>query len=293
MEKAVNTHQATTAYCYALSQLFSPSLLNKIHSPSGEKDIKGLINDCRLFPENESWNLISGLEKTYNYLKDHYRCEYVYKNEIANQLLLKFHSDNSATLLKEVNSNSCIADIVIINGKTVAYEIKTELDSFNRLANQIEKYQSLYDLLYVVTHSKAVKTLRERLDKNIGILVLDNNGIIKEEREASDNYNIFDPSKAVFTLRQSELVKAYERYISKLPKMGTALIYTFCYDWFLNLDREDAHAIFAECLKSRKPATYQFELIKKCSPALRMLFLGRDFSKKYCLETIEKLCKFG
>lgn len=294
MEKANHTgSKPNTAYNYALSQLFSPNLLNKIHLPSCEYNVKTLIQDCNLYSDNEDWNLVKGLEIAYKHLRDNYRCEYIYKNEIANQLLLKFHNDNSATLLKEVNSNSCIADIVIINGKTVAYEIKTELDSFDRLPKQVDKYRTLYDLLYVVTHPKAAKTLRKKLDETVGILVLDKDGIIKTEQESSDNYTIFDPGNAVFTLRQSELVSAYEKYVGKLPQMGTALIHTFCYDWFLNLEHGDAHSVFAESLKSRKPSTYQFELIKNCPPELRMLFLGRNFPKKYCLETIEKLCTFG
>jgi len=277
---------------YAISQLFAPSLQRKINNSSEEKNIRKFLESCHLYSREEKWDFIKGLETAYNYLKYNYRCEYVYKNEIANQLLLKFHSDNSATLLKEVNSNSCIADIVIINGKTVAYEIKTELDSFNRLPNQINKYQTLYDLLYIVTYPKAAKMLLEKLDKKIGILVLDTDGIIKTEREASDNYKIFDSGQAVFTLRQSELVKAYENYVGKLPSMGTALIHTFCYDWYLKLDHKDAHSIFAESLKSRKPAPHQFDLIKQCPPSLRMLFLGQEISKKNCTLLVNKLCIF-
>lgn len=292
MIKAVAKKQTDPAYNYALSQLFSPSLLKKIHNFSDEQSIRDLIKDCNLYPDNEDWNLIKGLEITYNYLKGHYRCEYIYKNEIANQLLLQFHSDNSATLLKEVNSDSSIADIVIINGDTVAYEIKTELDSFERLSSQITSYQILYDYLYIVTHPAAEKTLRNKLGSDIGIMILDADGMLKTVRDACKNDALFDPSKAVFTLRQSELVTAYKKHLGDLPIMGTALIYSFCSNWYLSLEKKDAHAVFAEALKSRRPSPHQFDLITQCSPALKILFLGKDFSKKYCVSTIDRLCIF-
>jgi hypothetical protein len=284
--------QPTTSYHYALSQIFSPSLLKKLHNSSEEENIKTLLKDCHIYPDNQDWNLIKALEFTYNYLKLNYRCEYIYKNEIANQLLLKYHNDNSATLLKEVNSNTSIADIVIINGNTTAYEIKTELDSFDRLLGQIDSYKTLYDCVYVVTHEGAVKNLRNKLDESVGIIVLDNKGKLKEEHKASDNSYIFDSTKAALTLRQSELVSAYKKYVGELPIMGTALIHSFCYQWFIKLDKEDAHAVFYEALKSRKPSSYQFELIKQCSPALKMLFLGKDLSKKYCTTTRNILSTF-
>lgn len=288
----IRNKQSKNAYNYALAQLFSPSLLKKIHGSFDEESIKILIKDSGIYSDDQDWNLMKALEFTYDYLKVNYRCEYIYKNEIANQLLLKYHNDNSATLLKEVSSDSSIADIVIVNGNTVAYEIKTELDSFDRLPNQVNSYQTIYDKVNVVTHQAAVKTLIGKLDSNIGIMILDDNGILTEVHKASENNQLFDPEKAVLTLRQSELVTAYEKYIDKLPKMGTALIHSFCYDWYLTLDRNDAHIIFYEALKSRKPSMHQFELIKQCSPILKMLFLGKDFSKKYCIATMNILSTF-
>ncbi|MGN6394937.1 MAG: sce7726 family protein [Mucilaginibacter sp.] len=282
----------TTSYNYALSQIFSPSLLKKLYDPFEVTSIKSLLEECNLYSKDKQCGFIEALESTYNYLKLNYRCEYVYKNEIANQLLLKYHNDNSATLLKEVNSDSSIADIVIINGNTSAYEIKTELDSFERLPSQINSYKTLYDCVYIVTYEKALKNLKNKIDSSVGIIVLDQNGILTEVRKASQNYDLFNSEKAGLTLRQSELILAYEKYIGKLPMMGTALIHSFCYRWFINLDRDDAHAIFYEALKSRKPSDHQFELIKHCAPALKMLFLGKDLSKKYCISLLDILSTF-
>jgi hypothetical protein len=280
-------HQIDPSYNYAIAQLFRPSLLQKLNNPSDEQHIQALLKSCKLYPEDTEWELIKALEISYRYLKQNYRCEYIYKNEIANQLLLKHHNDNSATLLKEVTSDRSIADVVIINGSTVAYEIKTELDSFDRLDTQINSYKFLYDNIYVVTHPSAVKLTLSKTEGSVGIMVLNNSGILETIRKAAENVHLFDPAKAFITLRQSELVTAYQKYVGELPTMGTALIHSFCHEWFLSLEKMDAHAVFAESLKSRKPSSLQFELIQQCSPALKMLFLGKVFSKKYCLSTMD------
>jgi len=281
------------SYNYALSQVFSPTLVKRIDDDVHEASIKYLLQFSGLYPVDAEWELSRGLGIAYQYLRRNYRCEYVYKNEIANQLLLRFHNDNSATLLREVASDRSIADIVIVNGHTVAYEIKTELDNFDRLAGQLSSYQCLYDCLYIVTHAGAVDTIRSITDTTVGIIVLDADSQLETVRQAVSTAHLFNPHKAVLTLRQSELVAAYEKWVGKMPKMGTALVYEFCHEWYLSLSTEDAHIVFAEALKSRRPAAHQFSLVMDCDPSIRMLFLGRDLSKKYCITAREKLGIFA
>ena len=269
-------------YNYALSQVFSPSFIKKINDPIHEHDLRSLLHHCRLYPENVQWNFAKGLEITYDYLKRNYRCEYVYKNEIANQLLLNFHSDNSATLLSELKSDNSIADIVIINGRTCAYEIKTELDNLDRLPCQIESYRMLYDLVYIVSHPDLVSKLKRLTNNLAGIITMDKNGTLKKTKSSPINNSLFSPKKAALTLRQSELVKAYEFKIGKLPQMGTAQVHLFCYDWFSNLESTTARKLFLRALKDRKPLPHQFQLIKNCGSSLKIMFLGRDLPKNYC-----------
>lgn len=62
----------------------------------------------------------------YNKLKLEYRNEYFYKNTLLNKLLLGIHSINTTTALTELPIGNSKADFVMINGKAVVYEIKTE-----------------------------------------------------------------------------------------------------------------------------------------------------------------------
>ena len=69
------------------------------------------------------------VSEIYNILKTEYRNEYYYKNTLLNKLLLGIHSVNTTTALTEIPIAKSKADFVLINGKAVVYEIKTELDN--------------------------------------------------------------------------------------------------------------------------------------------------------------------
>ena len=275
-------HKVDPQYNYALSQVFNAGLLQRITNPAFEDDLRSLLLSSGVFSKRKSWDFSEALKATYDYLKKHYRCEYVYKNEIANQLLLKHHNDNSATLLREFGLVQSIADIVIINGRTVAYEIKTELDNFDRLQGQLTDYTTIFDNVFVVTHAGALNSVKKRTESHIGIIILDSNGELITERSADSCEDMFSLDIAARTLRQSELVSAYKKYEGCLPDVGSAYIGRYCQDWFVNLDKSSAHFIFSESLKSRRPTATQFELVIKSPEELRILLIGKHVSKKHC-----------
>jgi hypothetical protein len=274
--------QIDTKNNYALSQVFGANLIKRLDDPAFEQDLKRLLSATGLISRRKRLEFSDALRITYRYLKANYRCEYVYKNEIANQLLLRFHNDNSATLLKEFGLNQSIADIVIVNGHTVAYEIKTELDNFERLNGQLDDYSQIFDQVYVVTHEAAVDTVRKLVDPRVGLVLLNKFGELITERTAINQEDVFNSEVAARALRQSELMSAYEKYEGALPKIGSGYIGSHCRNWFIGLDREAAHYIFYESLKSRKPSDFQFDLIKRTPEELKMVLLGRDLSKKHC-----------
>jgi hypothetical protein len=278
--KSFTRTQGQSTHHYALAQIFGPSLLNSIVKDDYEGKLQALFAHCGV--EVTEWSITNALAAAYTHLSQHYRCEYVYKNEIANQLLLARHQHNSATLLRELPSDRSIADIVIVNGNTAAYEIKTELDNFDRLANQAADYLKLYDCLYVVTHEGAIPSLKQRLPEEVGLFVLNEAMQLEEARPAEVRYDRFDASKAVLTLRQSELVAAYEGMVGKLPVMGTASILSYCHGFYHALSQQEARNVFYEALKSRRPAAHQYQLLLDCEKSMKMSLLGRDLPKKLC-----------
>ena len=98
---------------------------------------------------------------------------------MLNKLLLGVHSVNTTTALTEVAIAKSKADFVLINGKAVVYEIKTELDNLDRLSSQIDDYYKAFDHVAVVTYERNLQQLQkvlESIDKPVGIYVLRKNG---------------------------------------------------------------------------------------------------------------------
>jgi len=62
-------------------------------------------------------------------LRKNYRCEYVYKNTLINNLISNYGTKNSI-IINEFRVGNSVADMVLFNGTSKAFEIKTELDSY-------------------------------------------------------------------------------------------------------------------------------------------------------------------
>ena len=92
----------------------------------------------------------------YNSLKKDYRCEYFYKNELINEFLLKKYGTENTIVINEFKVGNSVADMVLFNGTSKAFEIKTELDSEKRLSGQLNDYTKIFKECYVVTHESLI-----------------------------------------------------------------------------------------------------------------------------------------
>lgn len=80
------------------------------------------------------------------------------------------------------------ADFVMINGKGVVYEIKTDLDNFQRLQSQINDYYKVFSYVNVVVGKKQVERVKELLkDTKVGVFELTNSGKIICRKKAFCN----------------------------------------------------------------------------------------------------------
>ncbi|WP_235427243.1 sce7726 family protein [Cohnella kolymensis] len=125
-------------------------------------------------------DVISQIYKTM--LKSH-RNEYIYKNTLLNKLLLGRHSIKSTIALTEIPIEKSKADFILINGKAVVYEIKTELDNFDRLIGQLKDYYKAFDYVCVITSEsnyKNVLTLLQNTD--VGLCTLTRRNTISTKK---------------------------------------------------------------------------------------------------------------
>lgn len=194
------------------------------------------------------------ISEIYCELKNNYRNEYFYKNTLLNKLLLGVHSVNTTTALTEIAIAKSKADFVLINGKAIVYEIKTELDNLERLSSQIADYYKAFDHVAVVTYERNLKQLKQVLDnvdKPVGIYVLRKNGKLGTIRKPQRHTCDLDKEIIFKLLRKSEYEYIIAQQYGYLPEVTQFKYYSTCKKMFLQIPIEESYLLVLKTLKKR------------------------------------------
>ena len=155
-----------------LSQIFTPNIVRNIVK---ENSI-GLYNRKIKKHLKTNKNLTTNsqiLSELYSLLEKDYRCEYIYKNQIFQNLISKYSLENSS-IFSEFKVGGSIADLFFLNGSIRIYEIKTELDTLTKLEKQIEDYFKVANKVYIVTDENySEKILSKYENSKVGIIMRD------------------------------------------------------------------------------------------------------------------------
>jgi hypothetical protein len=242
-------------------------------------------NDCsrldRLFnrfdsKKNKEWTYFDYLKYLYRTLSENYRCEYIYKNTLVDSLLKEFGTKNSL-ILNEFRVGNSVADIVIFNGTSKAYEIKTELDSNKRLNGQLSDYAKIFQESYIVTHESLVNKY-EILNDAVGIIALIvNNGKlkIKTVRPAIANKEI-DINILIRSIRTNEYKNIVQAFYGLLPKVNSFDMFETCKKMMYSIPPDTLYELFLTEIKKRKSDN---ALLDKCQKELKQFCLSININK--------------
>jgi len=206
-------------------------------------------------------NKFKGKEKTYNqYLQyiykalcDGYRCEYIYKNIMINDLLLNKYKLNSTIAINEFRVGNSIVDIAMFNGISRAFEIKTELDSDKRLNNQLLDYEKLFDECYIVTHESLVdKYLNQKNDTGIIVLHKEKNRLKLDEIRPAQRKNTIDSETLIRCLRTIEYKNIIENFYGKIPNVSSFKMFDTCLSMMKHIPMNELHSLMMAEFKKRK-----------------------------------------
>ncbi|MBO5143665.1 MAG: sce7726 family protein, partial [Clostridia bacterium] len=87
-------------------------------------------------------------------LTRYYPNEICIKANFVKQILL---SGKQHVTIFELPIGTSRTDLCKINGTSIAYEIKTDLDNYTRLPKQIEDYNKVFDQVYVICSEDSVE----------------------------------------------------------------------------------------------------------------------------------------
>ncbi len=206
------------------------------------------------------------INRIYDFMRKKYRNEYYYKNTILNKLLLGVHNINTTTALTEIPVSTSKADFILINGKAVVYEIKTELDNLERLDSQIKNYYTAFNHVCVITCNEFAQTLLEKYkNTDVGIYVLSSKDRIQKLKDPNPNNDALDLEIMFKILNKPEYEQIIMNYYGKLPVTTQVKYYSKCKDLFLDIPKDKAYKLFLETLKTRNKVSdiLSFEKVPK------------------------------
>lgn len=208
MDKRINTS-------FFYNQCFSPAYINEfVYKRKPYRFIsivKNLDFDYKTMMYKDIFDYI------YDNILRNNRYAYYYKNEIYINHIKQQHDINHC-LLTEILTNKAKIDMLIINGTTTAYEIKSEFDSTERLYNQLSEYIKVFDNVYVICSDKNIYKIKKILNKyseleTVGLKFLHNNNLHEEKRAYSGiSANILSKEKIFGVLNSSEVIKEFGEY---------------------------------------------------------------------------------
>ncbi len=235
-----------------LAKIFSRKVIADLVQDGKSEYLEEIIKDSGFnnFLDKDV-KLIDIFNDVYSYLSKTYRNEYIYKNAIANKILLGRHSLNTSFMLTEFRVADCKADTVILNGTSNVYEIKTELDSLDRLKKQIHAYQQFFDMVYVISVSNQTNKIKQHIATGIGLMELTPRNTIRIIRKAESGRKKVSPNIIFDSLRKSEYLSIINEFFGSVPQVPNTQIYKECKKKFITLPPEIAHDSMVNHLKRR------------------------------------------
>lgn len=184
-------------------------------------------------------------------LLKYYPNEAAIKSAFSNQFF--FHSPKHVSVY-ELNVGHSRLDMCKINGTSIAYEIKTDFDNFNRLEKQLEDYLYVFEKVYVICSQERFHDALLHIPDICGIYsyIQTRTGSIrfKKERNALPN-KLICSHKQLANFTKNELVSFFN--VPMLPSRSDMEEYIFS-----NFSDDYINNAFKENIKLKYQHNWRF-----------------------------------
>lgn len=225
---------------HILNSLFTQHVFKELIETGTNKVYQAAIKE---YAEDASTNL-EAIQHIYFELAANHRNEYFFLNTLLNKWLLGVHSPNTATALTQLRIGASIADFVFINGESVVYEIKSDLDNFDRLNSQIADYFKAFAKVCVVVSEPAFEKAQSHIKSlNVGIYSLTAQNRISQvkRREPLTDVSFLNHEILFSILNKNEFESILFNEFGHLPTTQPAFYYDACLKMFSELPMESAY----------------------------------------------------
>lgn len=202
------------------------------------------------------------------------RDEYIYRAALTQRVLLGTHSLRTASMLTEFRAGSCKADLVILNGSSTAYEIKSERDSLTRLSNQVNQYSRVFASVNVIASEGHAEEVQAVVPAEVGVLCLSRRHQISTVREAVDRPGRVCPVTIFESLRTDEAIAILAALGLPIPEAPNTKIRGVLREQFSTLEPDIVHRQMVQTLKRTRNLAPLEELVKRLPRSMHAAILS-------------------
>ena len=227
---------------------------------------------CRAAEDYLAW--------AYDTLLRHYPCEYVYKNEFLNRVVLKHRLGRNCVVVSEFKAAGAIADFAVFGDEACAFEIKTDLDSPKRLAEQLAAYRTLFEKISLVVSMDDLGRYEPLLPANVGLVGLLNDpcGCNFEEIRPAEPTDAIDPVELMKVLHTAEYEQLVKSYCGALPSCQPFKRYDACLNVLKGMPQAVLRQVFRDSVRQRRNRLQTMAVLQRAPRILRQMTLSLGLS---------------
>lgn len=192
------------------------------------------------------------LKYVYQILEKNYQNEYIFKNSFLNEWLIKEIGHNNTKVFNEFRVGNAVADLVMFNGKSKVFEIKTEFDSIKRLNLQIENYTKAFNQIFLIVPESKL-SIYAKFNESIGLISFNNNEKSERftlQRDSITNYEV-DSETIMKVLHTNEYKSIVKSFYGELPNMTSFNQFNICNELIKEIPNDELNKNFIEKMKKR------------------------------------------
>lgn len=239
-----------------LSRMFSATVTRSLADEGRSALLGRLLSEAGFDVSCDSLTVEDALDSAFALLRrTGNRDDHVYRSALVQKLYLGRHTARTATAMFETRASNSRADLVILNGTSTAYEIKSDRDSLARLHDQLQNYRQLWAAVNVVTSPSQALSVCNSTPADVGVIVLSDNFTLQTLREAEVNESRVSPLLLLDSLRNAEAESVLISLGIPTPGMPNTALRRYYRTQFASLDPEVAHAAVLRTLKQSRRQT--------------------------------------
>lgn len=272
----------------AVARLFSAAVFHELLKSGQSSTFARLVKESGLDVSHSTNSVSQIFDHAFSLLKRKvYRNEYAYKTAVAQKVLLGAHSLRTASMIGEFRVGSNKADLVILNGTSTAYEIKSERDRLDRLGMQVVSYSEVFASVAVLCAEKHLRAVLAAVPDFVGVSVLTDRFQISSFRKSIDGPERTKSVSILDAVTRKEAIMILNGLGIEAPRVPNTQMYGALKSIFEAIPSERVHNQMVQTLKNTRNLSSLAETVDGLPASLRLFALtvpfgGRGRENLFC-----------